>query len=1102
MGHAFASNFNPDNGANPMSKASILIVEDDGILALYLQEILVRSGYSVVEPVATGEEAVATIRQKQVDLVLMDIELAGTMNGIVAAGVITDRVDIPIIFLTGFSQDPLLEQAKIVAPYGYLIKPVPERELIATIEVALHRHALDFKLKQTQAALEKSQARYRHRFDHSPLGVYQSTIDGRFLDMNAAMAKMLGHDSPGVVLEYFNDFSTQLYVNPADQAYVIDGLLQSGILKDHECRFKKMNGDIFWVSLNARLNPGDVPGDMVIDAIVQDITERKHAVEELRKNNDRLRSLVRILHGTRTTIKELLHDTLREAISLTESQYGYIYRYDEDTQEFQLNTWSEEVMVACRVMKPQTCYELQKTGLWGEVVRQRVPIIINDFEASNPLKKGYPEGHAQLFKFMSVPVIDADRIVAVVGVANKKTDYDDSDVLQLQLLMNSVWKVVERKQANDAMRRSEEHFRSLTENSPDFIMRYDRQCRHTYMNPAAFRASGLLPSQIIGKTHLESGFPEDLSAFWEEKILRVFETAQPCQQEFEWESANGLMFLDWRLTPEFDDDGRVLSVLGVSRDITQLKNTQNDYRQLFRSMTSGFAVHEILVDAQGRPQDYRFLKVNEAFEKLTGLQAEMVIGKTLLEVLPHSETSWVEHYGKVALEGQPVRFESFSRVHNKHFAIAAYSPCVGQFATVFEDITHRKQMETQLLETNQELQATIIHAQKLAIQSEAANQAKSEFLANMSHELRTPLNGIMGMLQLLETSVQGDEEKEFCTLALQSTDRLARLLSDILDLSRIEAGKMAIRPEPFNMQQVLQQTLDLFLPIAVKSGVTLSLHVDSNIPVNLEGDPLRLQQVLSNLIGNAFKFTHHGRIKLEAYLIPSHKDDERRVVFAVSDTGCGIPDNAQQFLFQPFTQAIQGYTRNYQGAGLGLTICKKLVNLMNGVMAFESEVGVGTSVHFSATFGVLSDGLQHDSPDARRPSTQTSARILLVEDDEITQFAVRKLLEKSRCTVVCAWNGKEAIDILNAEEFDLILMDIQMPVMDGIEATQRMRNPQTSPKPNIPIIAMTSYAMTGDREKFLASGMNDYLAKPVSLESLQQLIEKYAPRTGSQNVHA
>lgn len=183
---------------------------------------------------------------------------------------------------------------------------------------------------------------------------------------------------------------------------------------------------------------------------------------------------------------------------------------------------------------------------------------------------------------------------------------------------------------------------------------------------------------------------------------------------------------------------------------------------------------------------------------------------------------------------------------------------------------------------------------------------------------------------------------------------------------------------------------------------------------------------------------------------------------------------------------------------MGLTICKKLVNLMNGAMAFESEVGVGTRVYFCATFGALSDGLQHISAEARIPSKETSARILLVEDDEVTQFAVRKLLEKLGCIVFSARNGKEAIDSLNAEDFDLILMDIQMPVMDGIEATRRIRNSQTGPKSNITIIAMTSYAMTGDREKFLASGMNDYLAKPVSRECLQIMVEKHAPRSGRQ----
>jgi PAS domain S-box-containing protein len=384
-----------------------------------------------------------------------------------------------------------------------------------------------------------------------------------------------------------------------------------------------------------------------------------------------------------------------------------------------------------------------------------------------------------------------------------------------------------------------------------------------------------------------------------------------------------------------------------------------------------------------------------------------------------------------------------------------------------------------------EMELEIIKAKEAA---EAASRAKSEFLANMSHEIRTPLNGIMGMLQLLENTAHDQEQRQFCTMAMQSTNRLTRLLSDILDLSRIEAGKMDIRREPFNFRQALQQTMDLFMPIAVQSGLALELHVDSRIPAIVTGDPLRLQQVLTNLVGNSFKFTQQGRISLEAYLLPSMKEGQTRVFFTISDTGCGIADDSLGSLFQPFTQATQGYTRSQQGAGLGLTICKNLVALMGGSMAIESEVGVGTSLHFCATFGILREDAPQDWAKPQPLAKEASGRILLVEDDAVTQFAIRKLLEKSGFSVTCVWNGQEALDHLMAEDFDCILMDIQMPVMDGVEATQRIRSSLAPGKANIPIIALTSYSMDGDQEKFLAAGMDAYLSKPVHLADLSQTI--------------
>ena len=791
------------------------------------------------------------------------------------------------------------------------------------------------------------------------------------------------------------------------------------------------------------------------------------------------------------SLEEFLDIALHEAKNLTESQFGYIYHYDEDTRQFQLNTWSKEVMSECRIVEPQTCYELKKTGLWGEVVRQRTAIIVNDFEAEHPLKKGYPEGHAKLFKFMSVPVFDADRIVAVVGLANKPSDYCDSDVLQLRLLMNSVWKVVERRQANDALRRSEKHFRTLTENSPDFIMRYDRQCRHTYMNPAALRAAGLLPSQIIGKTHRECGFPEDLSAFWEKKILSVFATAQPCQEEFEWNSVYGPLHLDWRLTPELDDNGSVFSVLGVSRDITQIKRAEHEYSQLFTTLRSGFAVYEVVLDGEGRLYDYRFLNVNAAFEAFFDLKAETIIGKTMREEFPGTITSLIERFGEVAQNGKSIKFDYFFAAQNRHFAITAYSPLQGRLAALFADITERKHSEALLLEVNQELRAATRRAQQFAVQSEAANKAKSEFLANMSHEIRTPLNGIVGMLQLLELTESTPEQKEYIDQAKASSQRLAQLLSDILDISRIEAGKLVFENKPFTVEEVYKSIQSLLGLAATSKGLHLEFVTDASVPSLLFGDQIRLHQILFNLVGNAIKFTERGSVKVDAMRLPRSRKNTVRLLFVVSDTGIGIDDSILKELFQPFVQVESSYTRRFQGAGLGLSIVRRLVRLIGGTLAVDNAEK-GTTFYVTLPYSVMqTESYGTDISQELPTHGHEQLRILVAEDDLTSQKALVRMLEKGGHKAEAVNNGQEVLERLRAVQFDVIFMDVQMPLMNGLEATKRIRSDASGEfDPHIPIIALTGYAMAGDREKFLAAGMNDYLSKPLVFNDVWEKLKQ------------
>jgi CheY-like chemotaxis protein len=356
----------------------------------------------------------------------------------------------------------------------------------------------------------------------------------------------------------------------------------------------------------------------------------------------------------------------------------------------------------------------------------------------------------------------------------------------------------------------------------------------------------------------------------------------------------------------------------------------------------------------------------------------------------------------------------------------------------------------------------------------------------MSHEIRTPINGVMGMLQLLQAGPLDAEQTSYTATAIQSCKRLVRLLSDILDLSRIEAKKLSIQLAPMSVSDVFCQTRDLFLPIAHKAEVELCFDTDPTLPTKVLGDAARLQQVLFNLVGNALKFTPSGNVTVAAHALSPLKPGHGRVLFSVCDTGIGIPDENLGTLFEPFSQVDSGYTRSHQGAGLGLSICKRLVHLMGGSISVVSEAGVGTSIYFALDFEVES-GLERFAlaKDAVPTISLGGRKILLAEDDPVSAMAARAVLQKQGATVSHVQDGQAAIEALTRDTFDLVLMDVQMPVMDGVEATKAIRAGRCGEgSRNIPIVALTAYAMAGDKDIFLDAGMNGYVEKPVTIKDL------------------
>lgn len=407
------------------------------------------------------------------------------------------------------------------------------------------------------------------------------------------------------------------------------------------------------------------------------------------------------------------------------------------------------------------------------------------------------------------------------------------------------------------------------------------------------------------------------------------------------------------------------------------------------------------------------------------------------------------------------------------------------------DITERKQIETELVRQNRALEEAIAVAQA----ADTANQAKSDFLANMSHEIRTPMNVILSVAQILDRTELNNQQRNLLTTLKDNGARLLTLIDDILDLSKIEAQELKLNPQEFSLETLTQNLLDSFRPQAEEKGLSLSLNVQSDLPQDLIGDDFRLQQILNNLVSNAIKFTAQGQIAIDLTSEAETKPSSSiRLRFSVIDTGIGIPPSQQENLFQPFTQADNSTTRQYGGTGLGLTISRRIVELMGGTIGLESNVGEGSTFWFTVPLevAITEESTPVTTPASPEMTTNASstARLLLVEDYPDNRETILMMLEILDYKADSVNNGREALDRLSQQQYDLVLMDCQMPIMDGYQTTQKLREREGQDK-HIIIIGLTAHAMDGDRQRCLDVGMDDYISKPIDFNYLSDVLLKW-----------
>ncbi len=637
--------------------------------------------------------------------------------------------------------------------------------------------------------------------------------------------------------------------------------------------------------------------------------------------------------------------------------------------------------------------------------------------------------------------------------------------------------ITERKKAEEALRESEERFKTLHNASFGGITIHDKgvilEC-----NQGLSDITGYDYQELIGMDGLLL-----IAEKSREMVMNNILTGYEKPYEAFGIRNNGEIYpirLEGKNIPYKGKRVRVVEF----RDITEQKTAEETLRKSearFRSLFENSPTAYQSLNREGR-----YIDVNNRLCELLGYSRNELLGKHFAELWTES-TRHLYHEAFANFLSSGCTSEELELMHKDGSTVHVLlegriqHDLHGEFVRthcILFNISERKEYENSLTAAKE--------------QAEAANNAKSAFLANMSHEIRTPINGILGMMQLLQSTDLEKEQKEYVNMATVSANRLTRLLSDILDLSRIEAGQMEIREEEVDIKKLRDSVDELFMVTSRDKNVSLRFVLDPKLPAVILGDEARLQQILFNLVGNALKFTEKGRISVNLHLQHLHGKD-LRLLMAVSDTGIGMADEKVDELFKPFVQAENSFTRKYQGAGLGLSIVSRLVEMMNGNMCVESAPGEGSTFYISLPLGLPEGSEKNLKETAAETYKRTRTfRILLAEDDPSNQLPIKLLLEKSGHEVALAEDGRQALTMLARQDFDGILMDIHMPVMDGMEATKTIRSTQNlGAKQGIPIIALTAYAMDGDRQKFLEAGLDDYLAKPVQKQDLERMLAKY-----------
>uniref|UniRef100_UPI003217E0B4 PAS domain S-box protein n=1 Tax=uncultured Draconibacterium sp. TaxID=1573823 RepID=UPI003217E0B4 len=1023
---------------------------------------------------------------------------------------------------------------------------------------------------QADALLKESEDRYRSLLANLPVGVFRSTIGGKVLSANQAMAEIYGYSS---VDEMLRVPAQNYYAKGNPRELMVKQLLENDYIIDYETQEFKKDGTLIWVSANYKLIRDERDGEFLIDGVVIDITERKKAELELAESEKLLskitdhfpNSCISVIEkdltigysGGQELIKRNIDPAALKGLKLDEflgDKAGFVKSFYEKTFKgeecnfeliendevlsyktvplYNATNEIEKILVVAENITEQkqkenelleakakaeesterfelamqvtldgpydwnlVTNEIYFSDRWKEILGYKPDELPNDFSVWEKLTD--PDGVQKSWNVLKRHIAgELDRFEMEFRMKHKKGHW--VDILSRAIahfnpegkavrVVGTHIDITETKKAEKQLKENEERFRKLIEHLPIGIAVYKpvnngNDFKFINLNKSALKIINSTKKEMIGQTLLKK-FPNMHISPLYEAFKKVNETGKD-------EFIPSFYYRDniregWRENYVYKlQSGEIVAIF---RDTTELKNAEENLKKHNAELTKAKllaeqnqkrfkALHDASFGGIAIHDEGIILDCNRGLTELTGLKRKELIGMDILILFAKRSKRMVK---KRIEEKYEKAYEGFGiRKNGEEYPLRIEGrmiPYNGKQVRVveFRDITELKKAEHELIAAKEK--------------AEESDRLKTAFLANMSHEIRTPMNGILGFTSLLKTpNLTGEEQNKYINIIQQSGNRMLQTVNDIIEVAKIETGQVTVTQAEVNVWDLLDFLYNFFKPEAEKKSIQLLVKKDSLMrECVIYTDEIKLNSILTNLVKNAIKYSTKGLITIGCKKEPGY------LKFSIKDEGIGIPANRLKAIFDRFVQADIEDKRVHEGSGLGLTITKSYAQMLGGEVWVESREGEGSTFYATIAYNMVNHPKLKSKSDnmEKNRNNEKQVRILVAEDDNVSFILLKNILSLANCTLTQVKNGEELVDRFKQNsDFDLILMDIKMPEMDGITATKIIREFNKT----IPIIAQTAYALEGDREKALNAGFNDYITKPIVKSELIEIVNRYS----------